>query len=215
MENGDRRFESRPADLQFPMSNLRISNPMSRPHKNVRTTPPRERFVRRYRRKVVSSIGQVATVIVLASACTRAPAPLSEAERAAVRDTVAALFNACVDEEKLGNPDVCLGQMSRDPDFRYFVNTTLSLDADSITARTRRGFANRERWEMDVALDTVAVLAAGAAVVTATLRVTTKDIGGPLITRPASWTLVYARRESGWSIIHGHWTYGDAVSPES
>ena len=159
----------------------------------------------------MSSI-RIALVIAFVSACSRTPAPLSETERAAVRDTVAALFNACVDEEKLGNPDICLSQMSRDPDFRYFVNTTLSLDADSITARTRRGFANRELWEMDVALDTVAVLAADAAVVTATLRVTTKDIGGPVITRPASWTLVYARREGRWSIIHGHWTYGEAVS---
>lgn len=159
----------------------------------------------------MSSI-RIALVLALTSACTRAPAPLSETERTAVRDTVAALFNACVEEEKLGNPEICLGQMSRDPDFRYFVNTTLSFNADSITARTRRGFANRERWEMDVALDTVAVLAADAAVVTATLRVTTKDIGGPVITHPASWTLVYARRESGWSIIHGHWTYGEAVS---
>ena len=50
--------------------------------------------------------------------------------------------------------------MSRDPDFRYFVNTTLSLNADSIAARTRRGFANREIWEMEVVLDTVAVLSA-------------------------------------------------------
>ncbi len=101
--------------------------------------------------------------------------------------------------------------MSRDPDFRYFVNTTLSLNADSIAARTRRGFANREVWEMEVVLDTVAVLSADAAVVTATLRVTTKDIGGPVVTRPASWTLVYGRRESGWSVIQGHWTYGDPV----
>ena len=99
--------------------------------------------------------------------------------------------------------------MSRDPDFRYFVNTTLSLNADSIAARTRRGFANREIWEMEVVLDTVAVLSADAAVVTATLRVTTKDIGGPVVTRPASWTLVYGRRDSGWSVIQGHWTYGE------
>ena len=62
----------------------------------------------------MSSIKQVAIVAVLSSACTRAPAPLSETERAAVRDTVVALFNACVEEEKLGNPDICLGQMSRD-----------------------------------------------------------------------------------------------------
>ena len=162
-------------------------------------------------RKAMSSIKQVSTIVVMASACAKAPAPLSETERAAVRDTVTALFNACIEEEKLGNPEICLGQMSRDPDFRYFVNTTLSFNADSITERTRRGFANRERWEMEVALDTVAVLGADAAVVTATLRVTTKDIGGPVITRPASWTLVYVRREDGWSIIHGHWTYGEAV----
>lgn len=155
------------------------------------------------------STRKIALAIALAGACGGESAVLTTTQQAAVRDTVTALFNACINEEMKGNPDVCLGQMSRDPDFRYFVNTTLSLNADSIAARTRRGFANRERWEMEVVLDTVAVLSADAAVVTATLRVTTKDIGGPVVTRPASWTLVYGRRDSGWSVIQGHWTYGE------
>lgn len=131
--------------------------------------------------------------------------------RVAVSDTVRAVFMSCVEEEMKGNPDVCLGQMSRDPDFRYFVNTTLSTNADSITARTRRGFAQRALWEMEVSVDTIAALAPDAAAVTATLRVTTQDVGGPVLTRPASWSLVYARRNGRWQIVQGHWTYGDPV----
>ena len=147
---------------------------------------------------------------LLLAACV-SPSPTSSISEGddAVRDTVTALFTACVEEEKIGNPDVCLGQMSRDPDFRYFVGTALSSNADSIAARTRRGFANREVWEMEVEIDTVAVLAPDAAVVTATLMITTKDVGGPLLVRPASWSLVYVNRPSGWSVIQGHWTYGD------
>lgn len=156
----------------------------------------------------------LATGLVLLAACAPAgPVVDIAAREAAVRDTVTALFTACIEEEKTGNPDICLGQMSRDSDFRYFVNTTLSFNADSITARTHRGFATREVWEMEVEIDTVAVLGPDAAVVTARLIVTTKEIGGPRLVRPASWSLVYARRASGWAIIQGHWTYGEPQRP--
>lgn len=151
--------------------------------------------------------------VVLLAACAQPPTEGLALGEDAVRDTVTALFSACVEQERVGNPDVCLGQMSRDSDFRYLVGTTVSSNADSIAARTRRGFANREVWEMEVEIDTVAVLSSEAAVVTARLRVTTKDRDGPLLVRPAGWSLVYVHRGSGWSVIQGHWTYGDPETP--
>ena len=56
---------------------------------------------------------------LLLAACVF-PSPTSSISEGddAVRDTVTALFTACVEEEKTGNPDVCLAQMSRDADFR-------------------------------------------------------------------------------------------------
>jgi len=175
---------------------------------------PAPRFVDRWRALLVVARWRVALVVAalwIASGCAAPSEADPEGWQAAVSDSVRTVFMSCVEEEMRGNPDVCLGQMSRDPDFRYFVNTTLSTNADSITARTRRGFAQRAVWEMEVTIDTVAALAPDAAVVTATLRVTTQDVGGPVLTRPASWSLVYARRDGRWQIVQGHWTYGDPV----
>lgn len=163
-------------------------------------------------RRRLPARSRIAATVLVATAwgCGGQAGQMTDATRASVHDTVLALFQSCIDEEMHGNPEVCLGQMSRSPAFRYFVNTALSRSADSITTRTRRGFAHRLRWEMEVRLDTVVVLGPDAAVLTANLHVTSQDSGGPVVRRPASWTLVYARDAHGWSIVHGHWTYGDA-----
>ena len=147
-------------------------------------------------------------VLVVLSACAPAspPPPLSDAQRAAITDTVKQLASQLFEAENRRDADVFISQATDDPDFRYVASGNLFPSKDSLSRAAHARVKSLKSLTYTLKTSGVTVLSSEAAVFTGAYDETAIDSLGKSQTFRDGWTAVYARRHGQWKIVHGHFS---------
>ncbi len=145
------------------------------------------------------------------AACQPTTTELTADQRAAIRDTVTQLADEIV--EAFRTRDIARYMAPHASEFVWVENGVIGTNRDSLEAAWGSLFATFQEitsvnWR-DVYVD---VLGPDAAVFTGSFDWTGVDTAGAQIAANGVWTTIWARRDEGWKIIHGHESF---VTPES
>ena len=144
-------------------------------------------------------------------ACQPAEMELTDAERAAIRDTVTQLADEVFEAFRARDIDRFMAPYNSE--FIWAENGVLSINRDSIASAWRDLFASwRDVTGGDWRDVHVGILGRDAAVFTATFDWTGVDSSGSQIGASGVWTTIWAPTDEGWKIILGHESF---VMPES
>jgi len=152
----------------------------------------------------MSCIARFALVTILTAACTRpAATPLTEAERAAVADSVAAAMQSYEDAVLALDLERIIGHYAADSQFRFIDNETMYSYAQ-LTGHVRQAFPSLRSLEGGFGDVRVHVLSRDAALADAGFLDVFTDTAGAVTRVRGTVTWVWARRPEGWRIVHGH-----------
>ncbi len=147
----------------------------------------------------------VVTSALLASlaACRPASYELTDAVRAAVRDTIDMAIAEWIDAARAVDADRIRAHYA--PDVVAALDGVVLDDFDDRFAQTRAFLAGIRSIETGAWTDRhVEVLAPDAAVMTGTHRVVFVDTSGTEIPYHAAWTGVFRRLDGEWKVIYSH-----------
>lgn len=153
-----------------------------------------------------SSLFPLAALVILGAACQQpAQTGMTDAQRAAVADTVRRQTDAFIASFNRMDASVFIDQIATNEAFAE--TGALYPSRDSIIA-TVRGFVAGIR-SLEVGWDQVhvTVLAPDAAVITGTFHESFVDKAGKATKLHGAWTGVYQRRDGKWGIVQGHESY--------
>lgn len=158
---------------------------------------------------MTSSIAVATVALVLSatvSCAPSAPAALSDAQRAAIADTVKQQAARLYEAENRRDADVFIAEATDDPDFRYVANGNLFPSKDSLSKSAHARVKSLKSLTYTLKDAGVTVLSPDAAVFTGSYDETAVDSTGKTLTFRDGWTAVYARRNGQWKIVHGHFS---------
>jgi ketosteroid isomerase-like protein len=144
-----------------------------------------------------------AFALIVLAACQPTVTELTDAERAAIRDTVTQLADDVFDTFKALDVDGFMTPYG--PEFIWAENGVLGTNRDSLVGAWSGVFAGiQEVTSGEWGEAHVDVLGPDAAVFTATFGWTGVDTSGAEMEVTGVWTTIWARTNEGWKIIHGH-----------
>lgn len=129
--------------------------------------------------------------------------PMSEAQRAAIADTVTSLTRAMIDAANRVDAEATFQRFASGSEGVH-MNMGVRYSRDSLIAMYRPIFNGLERQQIEPGTPTVTVLGPDAAVLSVASRFSATPKTGPQIASPFAWTLVWARRDGAWSLVHSH-----------
>ncbi len=168
-----------------------------------------------YNTKVLptAALTVVATAVLALPACAPAGRPLAEVQRAAIADTVRRLTREVAEGAGQVSVERAFARFERGTEFAFANNGTASFAPDSVLAQFRRVYRPLRRQDIDLSAWKVTVLGPDAAVVTTHGSYTYTDSTGVTSSpRLLAWTLVWARRDGQWRVLHSHQSFGMARS---
>lgn len=152
-----------------------------------------------------SSESTLVLVALSVLGCNPRTTAFSEADRAAIADTLRQLTQSFAQSANALNSDGAIRVFSSDPAMTWANDgLVLTLTRDSLAALYRsiyRGWRRLDfRWESL----RVAVLSPDAGVVTAAGRFAVTDTANQTTKRRVAGTYVFFRRDKKWELLHGH-----------
>ena len=154
------------------------------------------------------SSGAAACAVAAALACAKSDAPLSNAERAAIADTLKAMVVSAYD---LSKPNVVANLMSLYPDSGRVISAsggamtkTRPQLEEQIKTFWKYVGSNMKQPKWEWTSMEVDVLSRDAAVMTSTYRVPHTTPNGMRHVIGGAWTAVFARRGGRWVIVQEH-----------
>ena len=146
------------------------------------------------------------TVVALAglAACQPKSAAMTDAQKAAMADSVRTMVSSIVDQMNKGDMNAGMAMYSADLDARYTENgmTYPSLDAMKKMSQDMSGGME----SMNIKTDAIDVMVVGpdAAVVTSPFHMSAKPKGKPVYQTQGVWSGVVMRRGGRWQIVSVH-----------
>ncbi len=140
----------------------------------------------------------------LAFSCQPQPTVLTDAQKAAVADSVKILVqDAFAGAQELSGADF-LHPYSSDPDVRYVENGVLYPSLDTVRVIGDMVYGMLESLTNQIDAFDIVVLAPDAAVVTVPFRFTIKTKAGKEISSQGVYSAVAQRRSGMWQIVQSH-----------
>lgn len=150
----------------------------------------------------------LAPLLILAGGCAQPGAPaLTDAQRAAIADTVRQHAAALYEDENRRSAEVFVAQMADGPDlFTYASTGRVFWAKDSLAKAARTRVASLRALTYTLRDARVLVLGPDAAVLTGSYGEAATDSTGKELAFNDAWTAVYQRRDGKWQIVHGHFS---------
>ena len=144
-----------------------------------------------------------AFALTVLAACQPATTEFTDAERAAIRDTVTQLADVVFEAFRALEVDRFMAPYGSE--FIWAENGVLGTNRDSLVGAWSGVFAGiQEVTSGDWGEVHVEVLGPDAAVFTAAFDWTGVDTSGVETEVAGVWTTIWTRTDEGWKIIHGH-----------
>lgn len=158
------------------------------------------------------ALAVLAAGAALGAACRVAPAPLTDAQRAAIADTIKQQANLFFEYDRKLDAEGLMSLMTTEPDLVWGENGMLYPSRDSLAAVARGVLGNAR--EVDGAWEELHVLVLGPDAAAASGRFhfrLVKQDGSSMTIEQATWTGVYQRRNGRWVVVQGNEGYPPPV----
>ena len=146
----------------------------------------------------------VVAAVAVAIACQSKPAALSDADRAAVSDTVAAIVRGLFDAADHLDAGRLLSRYSTDPDVRVVDNGVVYPFVDRYRARTDSAYGQLRALEIKPSEIRTMVLAANAAATQVPFTFTATNKAGTTVGGAGVYSALLQKRGGVWKIVRSH-----------
>jgi uncharacterized protein (TIGR02246 family) len=146
----------------------------------------------------------------MAAGCRAGPPDFTEAEKAAVVQTVTSLTKDFVTAASRADLDATFRFFSSDADAAV-LNLGTRYTRQAIIELYRPIYASLRGQEIDIGQPVVAVLSPEAAVLSTQGRFTATYRSGAQVSSQFAWTLVWVRRNGQWSVLHAHQSFPEPL----
>ena len=155
-----------------------------------------------------------AAAIVLATGCRQAPRPLTDAEKAAIADSVSRVAAQWMaDLSKEPTVERYAAAFVRGADILHAEKGLLVTTRDSILGAARAAFATAASFSATMKEKRVIVSDRDDAVIGAQVVVAVKDSSGKEWSGREAWLAVFHRAPDGWKLVADHESFPPEPAP--
>jgi uncharacterized protein (TIGR02246 family) len=149
--------------------------------------------------------------LAVLAACQRPqPTAMTDAQKAAVADSVKAIAVGMVDKINQGDMTSGWAMYSTDPNARYIENGMVHPGLDAMKKMSAEMMPMMEKFRIDIDATDVLVLGPDAAVLHSPFHMTMKTKGRPEYTGQGVWTGIFQRNTGKWELVSTHESFQHA-----